>query len=80
MPKTENSLYSESGRAKTEVWVKGESINISPNCTRRTPKLSFFIPHRPTKLLIEPAACKSLKIHEVASRALASLLIREREI
>ena len=40
----------------------------------------FSIPHRPTKLLIEPAACKSLKILEVASRALASLLIRERGI
>ncbi len=39
-----------------------------------------LIPHRPTKLLIEPAACKSLKIHEVASRALASLLITERAI
>ena len=40
---------------------------------------SFFsIPHRPTKLLIEPAACKSLKINKVASRALASLLITER--
>ncbi len=44
------------------------------------PCQSFFIPHRPTKLLIEPAACKSLKILEVASRALASLLITEREI
>ena len=40
----------------------------------------FPIPHRPTKLLIEPAACKSLKVNEVASRALASLLITEREI
>ena len=40
----------------------------------------FPIPHRPTKLLIEPAACKSLKILEVASRALASLLITERGI
>ena len=39
-----------------------------------------FIPHRPTKLLIELAACKSLKILEVASRALASLLITERGI
>ena len=39
-----------------------------------------FIPHRPTKLLIAPAACKSLKILEVASRALASLLITERGI
>jgi len=39
-----------------------------------------LIPHRPTKLLIEPAACKSLKILEVASRALASLLITERGI
>ncbi len=39
-----------------------------------------LIPHRPTKLLIEPAACKSLKILEVASRALASLLITERVI
>ena len=41
---------------------------------------SILIPHRPTKLLIEPAACKSLKILEVASRALASLLITERGI
>ena len=41
---------------------------------------AFPIPHRPTKLLIEPAVCKSLKILEVASRALASLLITEREI
>ena len=42
---------------------------------------SFFpTPYRPTKLLIEPAACKSLKILEVASRALASLLITERGI
>ena len=38
----------------------------------------FPIPHRPTKLLLEPAACKSLKILEVASRARASLLITER--
>ena len=30
----------------------------------------FYIlnPHRPTKLLLEPAACKSLKILEVAQR------------
>ena len=41
---------------------------------------AFPIPHRPTKLLIEPAVCKSLKILEVASRALASLLITERGI
>ena len=40
----------------------------------------FFQFPRPTKLLIEPAACKSLKILEVASRALASLLITERGI
>ena len=40
----------------------------------------FPTPHRPTKLLIAPAACKSLKILEVASRALASLLITERGI
>jgi hypothetical protein len=38
----------------------------------------FPIPHRPTKLLIELAVRKSLKILEVASRALASLLITER--
>ena len=43
-----------------------------------TVPILFPIPHRPTKLLIEPAACKSLKILEVASRALASLLITER--
>ena len=40
----------------------------------------FSILYRPTKLLIEPAAHKSLKIIEVASRALASLLITERGI
>ena len=40
----------------------------------------FPIPLRPTKLLIEPAACKSLKINKVGSRALASLLITERGI
>ena len=45
-----------------------------------TVPILFPIPHRPTKLLIEPAACKSLKINEVASRALASLLITERGI
>jgi len=39
--------------------------------------LIFPTPHRPTKLLIEPAACKSLKINKVGSRALASLLITE---
>ena len=38
----------------------------------------FPIPHRPTKLLIELAVHKSLKINKVASRALASLLITER--
>ena len=43
-----------------------------------TVPILFPIPHRPTKLLIEPAACKSLKILEVGSRALASLLITER--
>ena len=43
-----------------------------------TAAILFSTPHRPTKLLIEPAACKSLKINEVASRALASLLITER--
>ena len=41
---------------------------------------SILIPHRPTKLLIELAVHKSLKILEVASRALASLLITERGI
>ena len=45
-----------------------------------TVPILFSIPHRPTKLLIEPAACKSLKIPEVASRALASLLTTERGI
>ena len=45
-----------------------------------TVPILFPIPHRPTKLLIEPAACKSLKILEVGSRALASLLITERGI
>ena len=39
--------------------------------------LIFPIPHRPTKLLLEPAACNPLKILEVASRALASPLITE---
>ena len=43
-----------------------------------TVPILFPIPHHPTKLLIEPAACKSLKILEVTSRALASLLITER--
>lgn len=42
-----------------------------------TVPILFPTPHRPTKLLIEPAACKSLKINKVASRALASLLITE---
>ena len=45
-----------------------------------TVPILFSIPHRPTKLLLAPAACKSLKINEVASRALASLLITERGI
>ena len=45
-----------------------------------TVPILFPIPHRPTKLLLEPAACKSLKILEVGSRALASLLITERVI
>ena len=43
-----------------------------------TVPILFPIPHRQTKLLIEPAACKTLKILEAASRALASLLITER--
>ena len=45
-----------------------------------TVPIIFPIPHRPTKLLIEPAACKSLKINKVGSRALASLLITKRGI
>ena len=45
-----------------------------------TVPILFPIPHRPTKLLIEPAACKSLKINKVGSRALASLLITKRGI
>ena len=45
-----------------------------------TVPILFPIPYRPTKLLIEPAACKSLKRLEVGSRALASLLITERGI
>ena len=45
-----------------------------------TVPILFPIPHRPTKLLLEPTACKSLKILEVGSRALASLLITERGI
>ena len=40
----------------------------------------FPIPHRPTKLLIELAVHKSLKINKVGSRALASLLITERGV
>ena len=40
----------------------------------------FPNPHRPTKLLIELAVHKSLKINKVGSRALASLLITERGI
>jgi len=43
-----------------------------------TVPILFPIPHCPTKLLIEPAVCKSLKMLEVVSRALASLLITER--
>ena len=39
-----------------------------------TVPILFPIPHRPTKLLIEPAACKSLKRLEVALRALATSL------
>ena len=39
-----------------------------------------FIPHRPTKILVEPTAFKLLIIKEVAWRALASLLITERGI
>ena len=55
-------------------------FQISKNRFLHTLLGSFcvLIPHRPTKLLIEPAACKPLKIHKVASRALASLLITER--
>ena len=45
-----------------------------------TVPILFPIPHRPTKLLLEPAACNPLKILKVASRALASLLITERGI
>ena len=45
-----------------------------------TVPILFPTPHHRTKLLIAPAACKSLKILEVAFRALASLLITERGI
>ena len=46
----------------------------------RTVPILFPISQHPTKLLLAPAACNSLKILEVASRGLASLLIAEREI
>ena len=55
-------------------------IPHAPPLIRHSVAILFLIPHRPTKLLIEPAACKSLKILKAASRALASLLIRERGI
>ena len=45
-----------------------------------TVPILFPIPHRPTKILVEPTAFKLLIIKEVASRALASLLITERGI
>ncbi len=51
-----------------------------PNTSMNSVANLFPIPHRPTKLLIEPAVCKSLKILEVGSRARASLLITERGI
>ena len=51
-----------------------------PLLIRHIVPILFSIPHRPTKLLLEPAVCKSLKIKEVWSRALASLLITERVI
>ena len=62
-------------------------VNINANCSERSAnseldgfsrRFCILIPHRPTKILVEPAACKLLKINEVASRALASLLITER--
>ena len=55
---------------QSEIGAPGEFVSLC-SC------FSVLIPHRPTKLLIEPAVCKSLKILEVASRALASLLITE---
>ena len=39
-----------------------------------TVPILFPIPHRPTKLLLVPAACKSLEKIEVAPRALATSL------
>ena len=55
-------------------------LHVTPREFWHTVANLFPIPHRPTKLLLEPAACKSLKINKVASRALASLLITERGI
>ncbi len=63
--------------SNTAARVFGE-VRRNPREFWHTVPILFPIPHRPTKLLIEPAACKSLKILEVASRALASLLITER--
>ena len=58
---------------QSEIGAPGEFVSLC-RC------FPVLIPHRPTKILVEPAVCKSLKILEVASRALASLLITEREI
>ena len=60
--------------------AKSAGTHASPPLIQYPVPIIFPIPHRPTILLVESAACKSLKILEVASRALASLLIREREI
>ena len=81
MPKTENSLYSESGEGENGSLGGGGVNKYQPELHETNAEIVLFpIPRRPTKLLIEPAACKSLKIFEVSSRALASLLITERGI
>ena len=72
--------YSASSQASSSFpfFSPDRSQGIVDHQPCRGPPTSVLIPHRPTKLLVEPAACKSLKIQEVASRALASLLITER--
>ena len=70
------------GRPGASVNFRGDKVsgNVGipgSGISHHTAANLFPIPHRPIKLLIEPAACKSLKIIKVASRALASLLITE---
>ena len=73
------------GRPGASVNFRGDKVsgNVGipgSGISHHTAANLFPIPHRPTKLLVEPTACKSLKILKVASRALASLLITERGI